>query len=227
MHRILCLALLTACSTPEARADPEPPPPPAPSPAPGAPTVFHTYYYRASEAEYPGAATVTLNDASCRPIARVGEAFARALCVEGSGRLADGRVLNTAGRCPCALPCANGARVCWNELARDRYPWGLGNRDNALEPFVSWATDPAVIPSRTVVYAPEWDGVAIPRVGELGGFTHDGCFRADDVGGAIDGDHVDIFVGTAAMWRALEGVRPTRSRQHFVAGDPRCAHLSR
>jgi 3D (Asp-Asp-Asp) domain-containing protein len=103
--------------------------------------------------------------------------------------------------------------------------WGKGSRNNALEPLRSWAVDTSVIPHGTVVYVEEWDGVDIPQVGELGGFTHDGCFRADDVGGGINGNHFDFFAGTPQMWQALEGIYPTRTNFTVYTDSPRCAHL--
>ncbi|MCB9594573.1 MAG: hypothetical protein H6719_17705 [Sandaracinaceae bacterium] len=229
MRRVIAIALLsTACGTSQAQEPAERPTEAAAttSSPPTGSLVWNTYYYVASEADYSGSPSATLFDATCAPMAQVNEAFLNAVCIEGTGRLADGRAINVDETCDCAARCPNGSRVCWRALDASA-PWGLGNRENALEPFVSWATDRSVIPSGEVVYAPEWDGVEIPVVDGLGGFVHDGCFRADDVGGAIDGDHVDVFVGTRSMWRAMEGVRPTRSRQHAQVGSPRCAHLRR
>ncbi len=222
-HVFACgLLFAAACGTSRAQDRSEPADSPA---APAGRPVWSTYYYVASETDHAGAPDTAVRDASCRPIATVSADFYAAACVEGTARLRDGRGINVDEACDCAARCPNGARVCWRELDAAR-GWGLGSRENALAPFVSWATDRAVIPSGEVVYSAAWDGLAIPAVDGLGGFTHDGCFRADDVGAAIDGDHVDIFVGTRAMWHAMEAIRPTRSRQRAIVGDPRCAHLS-
>ncbi len=93
----------------------------------------------------------------------------------------------------------------------DKFPWGIGSQANALEPLRSWAVGTDLIGYGTVLYVEEWDGMELPEVGELGGEAHDGCFRADDVGGAIQGIHVDIFAGSREMWQALEGIFPTRT----------------
>ena len=77
----------------------------------------------------------------------------------------------------------------------------------------------------TVVYLEQWDGFTVPQVGDLGGFVHDGCFRADDVGGAIQGDHIDIFSGSKAMWQTLEGSFPTNTRFDAYVDTPACAYL--
>ena len=44
-----------------------------------------------------------------------------------------------------------------------------------------------------IIYIPEADGVLLPD-----GNTHDGRFRCDDVGGAITGNHIDVFIGRAS-----------------------------
>jgi 3D (Asp-Asp-Asp) domain-containing protein len=86
--------------------------------------------------------------------------------------------------------------------------------------------DNDVIAPGTLLYAEQWDGVAIPAVDGLGGFTHDGCFRADDVGGAITGHHYDFFAGTAGMWQALEDIFPTHSTFTVYTDPGKCAYLA-
>jgi 3D (Asp-Asp-Asp) domain-containing protein len=187
--------------------------------------VWITYYFKAVEEDYPGVANTTLYDDMCRPIADVSAAFSDVICIEGSGRLSDGRVLNYASTCSCGRPCPTGGIICYQDLDATRFPWGLGNRGNALEPLRWWATDRSFIASGTILYSPDWDGVAIPDVDGIGDYVHDGCFRADDVGGAIDGNHVDVFAGTRSMWLALESIHPTRTNITVYENPPRCAHL--
>jgi 3D (Asp-Asp-Asp) domain-containing protein len=195
---------------------------------PGTPIglMWNTYYYLASEADYPGAADTVLYDSSCRAIATVPAAFSDSVCVEGSGRLRDGRVINYASTCSCGRRCpVGGATICYSALDPARFPWGMGSRSNPLEPLRSWAVDTSFIPFGTVLYAEQFDGISIPSVDGLGGFVHDGCFRADDVGGAIAGNHFDFFAGTAGMWRELERVFPTGSDFSVFRDGDRCGHL--
>ena len=103
--------------------------------------------------------------------------------------------------CPC-----DGGFDCFVELDLDLFPWGAGCADNPLAPFVSVATDTSVIPYSTVLYSPELDGLELPS---SSGY-HDGCLRADDVGGGISGWHVDWFVGL---------------RDHYLALDPEVPEL--
>ncbi len=185
----------------------------------------HTYYYLAEEVNYTGSADTTLYDSQCRPLARVSAKFADSACIEGSGKLRDGTIINYAKTCNCGRRCPTGGTVCYSKLDAARFPWGKGNRNNPLDPFRSIAVDRNVIANGTVLYMEKWDGVAIPSISGIGGFVHDGCFRADDVGGAIRGNHYDFFAGTKDVWRALERIRPTRTSTKVYTNSERCAHL--
>ena len=191
---------------------------------PGTPIgeFWNTYYYVADESNYSGADDTTLYDSNCDPLAEVPAAYSDDVCIEGSGKLETGEVVNYAENCSCGRPCPTGGTVCYAKLDKSKFPWGQGNRGNALVPLRSWAVDTAVISSGTVLYAPKWDGVQIPKVGGLGGFTHDGCFRADDVGGGIDGKHYDFFAGHEPMHQKLEQIFPTRSNFQVYRDSPRC-----
>lgn len=184
-------------------------------------TFENTYYYVAHEGAYSGAPEATLYGPSCEPIAEVSASFANAACIEGTARLNDGRLINYYLPCSCGGPC----HYCWSELDAAQFPWGKGSQNNPLEPLRSWAADTGVIPFGTVVYVEEWDGLMLPDVDGLGAYAHDGCFRADDVGGAISGTHVDFFTGSPGMWQALEQIFPTRSEFVVYTDSPRCQHL--
>lgn len=187
--------------------------------------VWNTYYWLADEAEHPGAKTVELLDAACDPIASVSEDYADALCIEGSGKLDDGTVVNYHSLCDCGRPCSSGSIICWSALDGDQFPWGQGAFSNPLVPLRSLAVDPDFVALRTPIYIEQFDGVEIPTLGGVEGFTHDGCFRADDTGGAIDDNHIDIFAGTTPMWRHLEGVFPTRGSLDAFTGVGKCRYL--
>jgi len=190
--------------------------------------MWNTYYYLAEELDYAGADDTTLYDASCNPIADVPAAFSDDVCIEGSGLLADQRVINYATTCSCGRPCPYGSNpvICYVVLDPAQYPWGAGSFSNPLEPLRSWAVDNSVIAAGTLIYAAQWDGISIPAIDGLGGFVHDGCFRADDVGGGIQGDHFDLFAGTYDMWQALEGLFPTSSTFDVYLDPGHCAWLS-
>ena len=190
-----------------------------------------TYYYLAQEKDYAaGPPNAVIKDSACKAIATVSKKFYDALCIEGSGRLKDGRVVNYWTKCTCADQCAYGSKICYKALDAKKYPWGLGAASNALSPLRSWAVDKSIIPLGTLLYAPAWDGVKLPAMDGLGGWTHDGCFRADDVGGGVKGYHYDFFSGTRAMYKALEklGTQYHTHQTFTVYRDAgRCAHLNK
>jgi len=180
------------------------PPPPDGSASPGPATgpervrttLVATIYYLALESDYPAEPKDTpLYDAQGNVIATVNSHFASHLAIEGSGRLDDGRVLNYATG-------ATRATTRYAVLDSARYPWGAGVQGRALMPLRSLAVDHTVIPYGSLVYLPVLAGVEVPRIGDVGGFVHDGWFTAVDTGSAIRGNRVDVFSGTraAANW---------------------------
>lgn len=172
-----------------------------------------TYYWVAFEGDYDGPADTTIGTCDSTAIAMVPHDFAVAARLEGTGRLNDDRMINI--DCPCG-----GAFDCFVELDPDLFPWGLGSADNPLVPFVSVATDTSVIPFGTVLYSPELDGLMLPDTWGV----HDGCLRADDVGGAIIDWHVDWFVGLKDHYLVVD---PEVPEQIFLYTDvPACSEYS-
>jgi len=202
----IAVAPLAVAPIPEAIATP------TASPAPiGAFRL--TYYLVAEESEHAGARATAIYGEDCTPLAKVAKSFAKDLALEGTGRLNDGRMLNWAGRCKKGRPK-------YRVLDATR-PWGLGVGDLALVPFRSIATDPKVVPTGTRVYVAELDGVTMPGVAPWGGFVHDGCVDAVDVGEGIRGQHIDFFSGTRSAYHTLDGALKLRHITVYEAGS-RC-----
>lgn len=70
---------------------------------------------------------------------------------------------------------------------------GVGGRDSLgckVVPMRTLATDPRIIPKRSIVYIKETVGLLMPD-----GSKHDGLWYASDTGGAIKGSKVDLFTG--------------------------------
>lgn len=186
-------------------------------------TMWNTYYFLADEDDHTGAQDTPIYDADCVEIARVRQAFHDSVCIEGSGLLSDDRVINYATGCTTSCPAARRCggesyRICYSVLDSDRYPWGQGAGSRALVPDRSMAVDRDFIALGSWVYFAQLDGLARPGTGEV----HDGCLRADDVGGGIAGDHFDFFAGSRSRWLEWEALLPTRSTLDATVDDPRC-----
>lgn len=74
-------------------------------------------------------------------------------------------------------------------------PFGDGVNGYKLVPFRTIAVDKSLIPIGTILYIPAARGVSVVLPdGSVA--KHDGYFLAGDVGGAIIGDHIDVFIAT-------------------------------
>ncbi|MEL7147027.1 MAG: 3D domain-containing protein [Bacteroidota bacterium] len=82
-------------------------------------------------------------------------------------------------------------RVVWSESSG----YGKGTKNYQLHPFKSIAVDISVIPIGSVVFIPAAVGTSYTDVND-GLVSHDGYFMAVDVGSAIKGNHIDVFLGT-------------------------------
>jgi 3D (Asp-Asp-Asp) domain-containing protein len=186
-------------------------------------TFVHTFYWMEFEADYPGAPDTPLAGRDCQPLATVSKAFADRVCVEGTGRLTSGALLNLSGPCACGYPCPDtGVSVCFFSAPEKSAHWGYGSNGNPLVPLRSLAIAGDVLPRGTVLYIPEWNGVKMPEADGIGGFEHDGCFRIDDIGYGIEGTHYDLYTGTSNLWQELEALRPTNSSSTLYRDPPRC-----
>jgi 3D (Asp-Asp-Asp) domain-containing protein len=131
-----------------------------------------TYYFNVIEADYPGPQTVAVKDAKGKVIAWVTAGFWEHFSVEGTGRLRDGRELNT----------SEGGFIVVDA------PMGEGNCP--LQPWRTMAVDSRVIPLGTIVKIDETVGLKLPD-----GTIHDGYWQAEDTGGEVRNAHVDLYIG--------------------------------
>ncbi|MCA9675662.1 MAG: hypothetical protein H6708_18380 [Kofleriaceae bacterium] len=168
----------------------------------------------------PAATGVTIyDDRGCRPLATLGARFYEVMDVQGTGKLRDGRVVNVSSPCSCDTS------PCYRVMPRTS-PWGMSASMRPLQPFRTVAVDPEVVPLGTLLYIEELDGLTMPGQAPWGGFVHDGCVIAADVGGHIDGMHVDFFVGRYQYKKLID----RRRRMKYVTiydGARRCADGAR
>lgn len=176
-----------------------------------------TFYWLAFERPVPGQVRDTeLYTLNGHFYGAFSEQFVKDLRMEGSGILADGRVVNWAGKCDY------GIGTCYEELDVKTFPYGRGVGRRPLVPFRSIAVDPNVIPYDEPVYLPELDGMVLPD-----GSIHDGCVRADDRGGWIRRRHIDFFVVTRENYEYLLNQLWGLSRVTPHIEDARCEYLRR
>ena len=233
--RCILLTALVGCSTGAPVADKRPPAPPATA-TPTAEIVVDeieplaakeepgpegerlgryrlTYYHIARQDPKDRSRAVPLRDRRGKVLARVSRKFARRVLLQGTGRLADGRLINVAGGC-------RKSRRCYHILDED-IEHGIGARDQELRPFRSVAAPPH-IRFGTVLYIPELDGLPVPGGLANGSYVHDGCVVADDRGGGIKGRQLDLFTADSQRYRLFHRknkiVRVTVHR-----GGERCA----
>jgi 3D (Asp-Asp-Asp) domain-containing protein len=138
----------------------------------------------------------TENRGQCEPIAEVSKEFATQLTLQGTGKLRDGRIVNIWGACRCErTPCFKVTQA----------QWGTAGTGRPLMPFRTIAVDPKVVKLGSLLYLPLLEGRTMPGRPPWGGFVHDGCVVADDTGGHILGNRIDLFVGRRAYYLGMSG----------------------
>lgn len=150
----------------------------------------------ASIAPTPELVTLYAGGGHCEPIAEVSKEFASQLALQGTGKLHDGRVLNIWGACKCGhTPCFKVTQA----------QWGTAGSGRSLQPFRTIAVDPKVVKLGSLLYVPLLEGRRMPGREPWGGYIHDGCVVADDTGGHIAGNRIDLFVGRRAYFLGISG----------------------
>ena len=140
----------------------------------------NTWYCVALETEYTSTPqNQTIYDMDGNSMAIVHEGFKKELKIEGSGELLDGRMVNYAG-----------VKDGEHRYRFTPNPYGDGVGNCALVPFHTIAVDPEMIPLGALVRIPETEGMILPD-----GSSHNGLWRAEDIGSAIKRDRIDIFAG--------------------------------
>ncbi len=179
----------------------------------------NTYYDFPAEQNFSGSSTFVMN-AACKPIAEVPRPFFDALCVQGSGTLRSGSTVSFAKRdCACAETCPRtGQKLCFDVLDQATFPWGRGALGKPITPLRSVAVDSSVIPLGTVLYVPEFDGVARRPAGT----PHDGCFVAEDRGMKVVGAHIDVFTGDPSITSHLNQLIPSNRGVHVYRRAQGC-----
>jgi 3D (Asp-Asp-Asp) domain-containing protein len=175
-----------------------------------------SFYWLAYESEYANLAYDTdIYTRSGFFLGRYPSAFVYELKLEGTGVLNDGRVINYDGE------CGYGMGTCFRTLDLAQHPLGTGVQGRPLVPFRSVAVDPRFVPIGATLYVPELVGIQMPD-----GTRHDGCLRADDMGGAIKEHKLDFFVESYFNFKYIADNLWWRMKATPHVDEPRCAYLA-
>lgn len=180
---------------------------PAPRKPTGGRSVRMTLYYLAAQ-KCPDAAQVGLPRCGGGSIASVSHAFKKSAALQGSAKLCDGRVVGVRQTKP----------LCF-VVVPENFPWGMTASGKPATPFRSIAVDPKLFPMGKWYYVPELDGLPLPA--PAAGKVHDGCVRADDVGGAVKGETIDLFVGDHGAVESLKA-KLSEMHVHLAEGSAHC-----
>lgn len=194
------LLLVASCEDPKP-AKPTPTPTPTPTEKPSdndsnydkedAVQLWATLYY--SKEVKASSTGVPLRDMSGKVIGpKLNNKTWCLAAIEGTVRVS-GVTYNYAGKtgssqADCGSSWRSSEKVRWSI---SQFQFGKGNKDNPLVPFYSVACDQTKFKFGQRFFIPEAKGVKLPD-----GSTHTGIFSCDDVGGAIKGNHIDVFIGT-------------------------------
>jgi 3D (Asp-Asp-Asp) domain-containing protein len=183
---------------------------------------FRNTYYDFPKEEA-GSKDAAIYDATCKLIANVTGEFHDRVCVQGSGRLSTGETVSFAKRdCDCAALCPRtNQKICFERLDPARFPAGRGALGKPITPLRTVAVDSSVIPLGTVLFIPEFKGVALPSGGR-----HDGCFVAEDRGMKVTGRQIDVFTGDPSATTRLNALVPSNRGVRVYADDARCRALA-
>lgn len=103
-------------------------------------------------------------------------------------------------------------------------PYGYGTEKMRLVPYRTIAVDRTRIPIGSVLFIPAARGqlVTLPSGDRV---HHDGFFFAGDVGSAIQGNHIDVFLGTSKQNPfPFIASNPSKTFQAFLIQDSDIAH---
>lgn len=124
-----------------------------------------TYYWIAQPTDYSGGKKVAVKTCSGSTIGSVGENYADALVMEGTG-VVGSKIVNLGG-CTCS------GYKCFELVDKKSDPFGLTSYGTPLRPYVTIASND--IPKNTKIYVPAIVGWKLPGSKK----AHNGCLLVD------------------------------------------------
>jgi len=152
--------------------------------------LWATYYFMPSFTQDKNG--VELRDINNKPLGvKLSISDYCSISMEGTGFI-DGKTYNYSGTTrKHKVKCKHRASG-YVKFYVTKHPYGVGNKNNPLIPFVSIACDQSRFKFGQKFFIPSAVGTLLPS-----GKKHDGNFICGDVGGLIKGNHIDVFIGGA------------------------------
>lgn len=138
-----------------------------------------TFYYILAETRFSSSTEATIKDPKGNVLGSVSAKYKRLCDIEGTCRLRSGLLINYWGK------VAGDVRY-----VKSPFPYGVGVGNCPLKPFRTAAVDKSVVPFGSTIRVKELVGATLPD-----GSKHDGIMMAQDAGGAIKNDRIDLFLG--------------------------------
>jgi len=138
-----------------------------------------TFYYILAEDRFSPSTEATIKDPKGNVLGSVSAKYKKLCDIEGTCRLRNGLLINYWGK------VAGDVRY-----VKSPFPYGVGVGNCPLKPYRTAAVDKSIVAFGSTIRVKELVGVELPD-----GTKHDGIMLAQDAGGAIKGDRIDIFTG--------------------------------
>ncbi|KAI7898979.1 uncharacterized protein BX663DRAFT_460832 [Cokeromyces recurvatus] len=149
-----------------------------------------TYYWIAQPSDYKGGKDVNVKTCAGKTIGSVGENYADALVMEGTG-VVGSKIVNLGG-CTCI------GYKCFELVDKKTDPYGLTSYGSPLRPYVTIASND--IKRNSKIYVPSLDGWKVPGSSK----THNGCLLVDDESWSFGGKHIDFYVYSMDNYETLD-----------------------
>ncbi|KAF1801522.1 carbohydrate-binding module family 50 protein [Mucor lusitanicus] len=164
-----------------------------------------TYYWIAQPGDYSGGKSVSVKTCSGKTIGSVGENYADALVMEGTG-VVGSKIVNLGG-CSCS------GYKCFELVDKESDPYGLTSFGTPLRPYVTIASND--IKKNTKIYVPSLVGWKVPGSGK----THNGCLLVDDQSWSFNGKHIDFYVYSMDNYEKLDKAHKINNVDIYQGGS--------
>ncbi|KAI8388170.1 uncharacterized protein BYT42DRAFT_224717 [Radiomyces spectabilis] len=149
-----------------------------------------TYYWIAHPDDYKGGKSVAVKTCGGKTIGKVGEKYADALVMEGTGVVGN-KIVNLGG-CSCS------GYKCFEEVDKKDDPYGLTAYGSALRPYITIAAND--LKKNTKIYVPSIVGWTLPGTNK----KHNGCLLVDDQSWSFSSHHIDFYVYSMKHYKSLD-----------------------